>query len=77
MPKPVIRLALTLAAAGLLAGCGKAAPAGPIVQVDSVFTKMPAAQAQQQVAGQTRDQREATPSKPETTKVGAPGNERN
>jgi uncharacterized lipoprotein YbaY len=77
MLKPLTRLALTLAAVGMLAGCGKAAPSGPIVKVDSVFTKMPAAGAQQQVVGETRDQREATPSKPETSKVGGPSNERN
>lgn len=76
--KTLIQIAAaTLMVAGLV-GCGKAAPAAPEAPViDSVFTKLPSKQAKTGIAKQQQEQNEAAPdARSETTKVGAPSDDK-
>lgn len=74
----LIRTAMTACVLAVLVGCGKAAPAAPQAPViDSVFTKLPGQVAKKQAAQQQQEQQEAAPdARRETTKVGAPGDDK-
>lgn len=70
--KTLAQIAATLLMAGLLVGCGKAAPVQQAPVIDSVFTRLPNAEAPRVVAKQQQDREDAEADAPETTKVGAP-----
>ena len=78
MQKSVTQLALVLVALGALAGCGKAPAVQPVPGlVDDVLTRKPLQSATKLQAEQEQENREAQTKRPETTKVGAPSNEKN
>jgi hypothetical protein len=71
-------LALVLVALGALAGCGKAVPVQKVPGlVDDALTRKPLQSAREIPADQEQASREQQTKRPETTKVGAPSNEKN
>lgn len=72
----MLKLAMTAAVLGALVGCGKAAPVQRELVIDSVFTKLPAENARKEITIQEQEQRDSDTDKPETTRVGGPGNDK-
>ena len=70
------RFALILLAVGALSGCGRTAAVEVTPAIDSVLMKLPANDARKSVVNQQQQRRDAEPRGAETTKVGAPGNDR-
>lgn len=78
MPKSIrlLPIALMLVASSALAGCGKAVPVQQVPGlVDDVLTRKPLASARELPADQAQDNQQAK--RTETSKVGAPSNEKN
>lgn len=73
MPRS-IRLVFSAIALAALVGCGKAAPVEQPPVIDSVFSRMPAADAPHSVAEKQQQQQATTVQAPETEKVDAPSN---
>lgn len=66
----IVRLALGLAAATTMAGCGHAAPAAQPMTIDSVFTRTPASDASQQLVQQQQQRQDDNAGQANTHDVG-------
>ena len=74
--KTAAQLAITAVALLALAGCGKEAPAQKVPEIDSVFTRKPAASTQLELGRQAQDREDNDTDTTDTARVGGPSNEK-